>query len=225
MDSIRDQIPDAVFESVQKHLIVSGSRAEEGYPSGEEDEDTLTGDMFSAFRKPWTTQSVDGEEWRWRLTCRKLRGRGYLATEHWIGADGIVQVEIFTPNLTTRKGILFQAKKNWRYRDSRLLDQVRMMERVATGGSVVFNYSSDRYTAESGTQVLAHDGHPPKTVPRSIGHYLAEEFLLCKTGRFDTFYDWNSKRLVLSGDANPFLRLTPKFAASLQLSTIRNRAQ
>jgi len=92
--------------------VKAGHRAEEGFESTEEDEDSITGDFLRALRKGWTEPVIRDEvSWRWRLTTRKFRGRGELATESLIGADGIIQIEVTSPQgITFRKGLLFQAK-------------------------------------------------------------------------------------------------------------------
>jgi hypothetical protein len=152
------------------------------------------------------------------MTTRKFRGRGEFATEHLIGADGIVQIEIASPEgKGTRKGILFQAKKGWRHRDQELVGQVRAMETAALGGSAVFDYGPREYRAPSGMIVLESDGRPPQVRFRRLGEFLADEFLRCSVGRLDTYYDWDSKGLVLAGARPGLTRLHPHFLAAVQI--------
>jgi len=216
-DSIRSIIPDPVFRAISKHLVKAGHRAEDGFESVEEDEDSITGDFLRAIRKAWSKDEiVDRTKWRWRITTRKFRGRGELATEHFIGADGILQIELETPDGDTkRKGLLFQAKKEWRYRDRRLLDQVRLMEDTAPGGSAVFDYSAEAYRGYTPETILIGSGRPVDSDPKRLGEFLAEDFLGCRVGTSDVWYDWERKGLTLELPLG--IRLTPKFIAAIQV--------
>jgi hypothetical protein len=218
-ERIKDLLPRDIFESVSRHLVRSGHRAEEGFPSGEEEEDSLSGDLLRAFRRPWSRSiESDGARWAWRVTTRKFRGRGELATEALIGADGIIQIEIgVRGGKETRKGILFQAKKSWMHRDQKLVEQVRAMETAAPGGSAVFDYGPREYRAASGMNVLESDARPPQVHFRRLGEFLADEFLGCSVGRRDTYYDWDAKGLVLAGEGPGLFRLYPQFLAAIQI--------
>ncbi len=171
------------------------------------------------FRRPWSTPvEIDGSRWHWRVTTRKFRGKGELATESLIGADGIVQIEIIVPNgRMVRKGILFQAKKGWIHHDNVLIKQIRMMEEAAPGGSVVFDYGPEAYRAAPGTSILESDGRPTHDRLRRLGEFLSDDFLECTVGRYDTFYDWNAKSLILAGARPSFYKLYPHFLAAIQV--------
>lgn len=212
-------IPPSVYNSIERHLIRAGHRAQDGFPSGAEDEDTLTGDMFRSLRRGWTTTGLtNGERWGWRVATRKFRGHGEGATESLIGADGIVQIEIFSSStVLLRKGILFQAKKNWQHRDGNLAKQARLMERVAPLGSVVFNYEPDRYTAVPSTFVIGSEGSPAGMPIKRLGVFLGGDFLSCAVGRFDTYFDWDGAGLVFGGSLPEFAPLYPRFIAAIQV--------
>lgn len=212
---MKDALPDVVRRAIGAHLVRSGHRAEDGYPSGEEEEDALTGDLFRAVRRNWTRNvDIESGRWRWRIRTRKFRGRGELATEHLIGADGIVQIEVSTPDgALVRKGLLFQAKKGWRHRDQDLVVQVSRMETVAPGGSAVFDYSPHGYRAATGQATLVANGRPEAGITQRLGEFLAAQFLQCTVGRRDTFYDWERRELVLQGQSTP---LSPKFLLAIE---------
>lgn len=211
--------------AIAHHLILSGREAEDGFPSGEEDEDTLTGDLFRALRRRWSRSIAVGiDVWRWRITTRKFRGRGELATESLIGADGIVQVEVSASGSTVaRKGFLFQAKKRWHSRDQRLLAQVQLMERHAPGGSAVFDYTPEGYYATSGLRVLTADGRPSGSEATRLGEFLASEFLECTVGRRDTYYEWEHRALVLAGERHDPFRLSPQFLLAVQIERVNGQ--
>lgn len=218
---IKQILPIPVFKAISHHLVRAGRLSEEGFPSGEEEEDALSGDMLRALRHRRSQPIEDrGRTWQWQITTRKFRGRGELATESLIGADGIVQIEITQPDgQIFRKGVLFQAKKNWRHRDGNLLGQVKLMESHAPGGSVVFNYQPEHYTAVSSSEVVMADGNPTRVRPKRLGEFLANDFLNCFAGRQDTYYDWQLKGLVLAGQEVGFIRLHPQFLAAIQVDS------
>jgi len=114
------------------------------------------------------------------------------------------------------KGILFQAKKGWRHRNQELVRQIRAMETAAPGGSAVFDYGRE-YRAASGMIVLESDGRPPQVRFQRLGEFLVDEFLGCAVGRLDTYYDWDSKGLVLAGAGPGLIRLHPHFLAAVQI--------
>ncbi|MEK7833650.1 MAG: hypothetical protein AAB401_21365, partial [Acidobacteriota bacterium] len=196
---MRKLLPEQVYRDLSRHILRAGHKAEEGFPSGEEEEDSLTGDFLRAVRRAWSKDiQINGSVWRWRVTTKKFRGRGELATESLIGADGIVQVEVTSPDSTVaRKGLLFQAKKNWKHRSQELLAQVKKMESEAPGGSAVFDYASDAYRGFTAKAVLENDARPQIIGYRRLGEFLVDEFLECLVGRWDTYYDWDKKTLVL----------------------------
>lgn len=216
-NTIRDDIPDEIYRSIASHLIRSAHRAEDGYESVEEDEDSITGDFLRAIRKTWSKPtSVNEAIWRWRVTTRKFRGRGELATESLIGADGVVQVEVTTPEgEVKRKGLLFQAKNDWRHRDATLLEQLGLMQRAAPGGSAVFDYSSLAYRGFTPDLILRNNGRPGDSHPKRLGEFLAEDFLECHVGRRDLWYDWDRKGLTFELPLG--IQLTPKFLAAIQI--------
>lgn len=221
-DEIRDLLPAEVVRSISRHLIASGHRAETGFASNEEEEDSVTGELLGALRHRWSSVFQAGSVgWRWRVTTRKFRGKGELATESLIGADGIIQLEVANPGgQPVRKGILFQAKKGWRYRNGILLTQVLKMEAVAPGASVVFDYEPTGYRAAIGSAVAKSDGRPEQADLRRLGEFLGEEFLGCHVGRFDTYFDWDQSGMVLAGASPGFIRLYPQFLAAIQAEKI-----
>ena len=94
--------------------------------------------------------------WQWRVTYKKFRGRGQGAPEKETGADGVFQVEV-RPGETfviVPKGVLFQAKKVRGSGRSALIDQVEEMERIAPGGSAVFQFGPNGYIGVSGRDIL-----------------------------------------------------------------------
>ena len=47
-DRIASIIPDSLRRAISRHLVKAGHKAEEGFESTEEDEDSITGDFLRA---------------------------------------------------------------------------------------------------------------------------------------------------------------------------------
>lgn len=192
---MQDVIPPGVFRDIQTHLREQTAHAEQGWEAGSDEEDTLTGDFCGSLRTSgWVESRENGTRWQWRVTYKKLRGRGRDAPEKMTGADGVFQVEVRpsdTP-LFIPKGILFQAKKYQGSSRSDLITQVEEMERIAPGGSAVFEFGPDGYFGVSGRDVIVSQQIDPKRIPhpeRPLGSYLADEFLPCEAGLRGMYYD------------------------------------
>src|SRR4051812_40498839 len=107
-------LPNEVKVDIQKHLDAAIKRAVDGYESAAEDEDVMTGHLGGLLRigpqRVHVTQAeVDGD-WSWSIEYHKFRGRGDKATESFVGADGILELQVRRPNGVHRKAALFQSK-------------------------------------------------------------------------------------------------------------------
>lgn len=111
---IRQYLPDIIYTAIQSHLREGANSAERGWESGNDEEDTLTGDLGANLRRHWSNPvSINGHEWKWQVTYKKFRGRGPNALENLCGEDGIFQIEVENTETLeiTGKGLPFQAKK------------------------------------------------------------------------------------------------------------------
>lgn len=201
MKKIEDILPRQVFEAIQNHLRRKGHKAEHGWECASKNEDTLTGDLGANLRTDgWRGVKLsNGEGWRWRVTyCKFGSGRGKGAEEKHLGADGIVEVEVMRQKdgRIERKGMIFQAKKHGGYTKRKLTDQVKKMERISPGSSAVFVYGNDKYVAMNGRKHLDSKTKDLEDSYR-LGDFLAEDFLPCKTGKMDMYYDAIRKILIL----------------------------
>jgi len=204
---MREILPTPVFGSIQQHLRSGARRGELGWEAGEDDEDVLTGDLGSCLRRGWSRRvQVNGSAWRWRVTYKKFRGRGRGAAERMLGADGILQVEVedLRTGMVDLKGILFQAKKNWRSTNSKLVRQIELMEHIAPGGTVVLNYTREVYYAIDGPIVIRAEGKPELVAhPMRLGDYLADTFLPCSSGLRGLYYDSRRRILIIPRPSPP----------------------
>jgi len=202
---LRDVLPIVVLNSIADHLRARGLRAPQGWRSGQAHEDTLTGHLFATLETDgFITAISNSTVWRWRIGAQKFSSGSGLAVETPTGADGIIEVEVFRPDGTIeRKGLLFQAKKQWTHRDAGLVEQTLRMERISPNGSVVFSYSPSLYTATPGSEVLAADGRPSVVNTVAVGEFLADSFLPCVVGARAMHYD--AVRRILTVPTPPSL--------------------
>ncbi|HEV7857283.1 MAG TPA: hypothetical protein VGO91_01405 [Pyrinomonadaceae bacterium] len=145
-------IPEEVKESISSHPYASIAKAVEGYVSGSEEEDTLTGGLGENLRI--SNQKVDvpvGQEisgsWTWSITFHKFRGRGNNATENLLGADGIFELSVGRGDIqanTQKKCLLFQAKNQWQGSDKSLFEQCIKLS-TWREASFVLNYIPTDY--------------------------------------------------------------------------------
>lgn len=183
---MRDILPPAVYESVRKHLAARARVAIEGWESGADDEDVLTGDLGATLRTGWRSVHLRGASgWRWRVSYKKFRGRGPGAFEKSSGADGIFQVEITSETDKIFKGLLFQAKRT-RSSHAKLLLQVDRMEKIAENGSAIWFYEPSGYLALPGAAYLVA---PEYKVLEPLDSFLSETFLSCATGLRGMYFD------------------------------------
>ena len=127
---MEDILPESVLESLREHYYAGVTAAEIGYVHNAADEDAVTGALGQElFTKGIRFIEDNGRVYSWRAFHYKVGGRGEGAPEGWLGADGIFQLESLSAEGTVlrRKALLFQAKKEWRGTNKRLLDQVEKM--------------------------------------------------------------------------------------------------
>jgi len=197
---MRDLLPPPVFESIHNRLRDVGNSAASGWKSNKEEEDSLTGDLGRQLcigaQGPIY---VNGRPWQWSIQYKKFRGRGHGALESTIGADGIIQIEAKVRGIDHFKGVLFQAKKENRLRNSELREQVEKIEKAAPGGSAVILYSPTGYQAIKGSAYLnSEEGLVGPTRKRM--HPLAsffDDFLECRNGLRGMYYEAVRERLLL----------------------------
>jgi hypothetical protein len=196
-------IPEEVKDSISTHLYTSTARAVEGYMSGNEDEDTLTGDLGATLRIG--TQRVQvpptrevGGTWTWSITYYKFRGRGKGATENYLGADGILELSVQWNDRDDdeKKCLLFQAKNQWQGTDSSLLEQCMKLS-TWREAAFVLNYSPTDFEAYLLDDVIRSGGTKSQSIQAiSLGAFLSRHYLECLVGDTDLRYDASSRRLI-----------------------------
>ena len=182
-------MPPKLFEEIQKRLRTRSLIGEEGWYSGSDEEDTLTGDYCSSLRSSWKKRKFEKENWAWRITYKKFRSKGRDAEEKILGADGIVQLELINEQSKTleAKGLLFQAKKTGNRDWAKLKEQCESMEKIAKNCSAVFEYGEEQYVSYSARQLILSTAIDRTRI--RIGDYLADRFMACSVGKRGLYYD------------------------------------
>ena len=87
---------------------------------------------------------------------------------------------------------MFQAKKKNNKKQSELLEQVKKMEKIGSGSSAIFEYGKSGYKALDGKEIIDKDakaiGHE-RNKAEGLSNYIANNFLACKIGLIDLYYD------------------------------------
>ena len=193
---VADVLPEQVLALIAQQYRAGVEEAEDGFNDLCGDEDSLTGGLGQEIR-----HQVRGSAGRfaWSTSVKKLRGRGAGAPENRLGADGIIelQIEDCDGEVIYKKAVLFQAKKDWARKDKLLLAQIGKMEDAAPNGIVV-NYTDAGYFAYSASAVRNAEGSPAmlQDARRSLADMLANDFLECRRGSPNVYYDAARERIV-----------------------------
>lgn len=218
---MRDLLPNAVFDEIADQFRSATVDAVEDFEDNKADEDSLTGALASTLRRGVRGRARVGRAgYTWKTSLRKLRGRGRGAAEKIYGADAVLEIEVvdWAGEVVGRKLVPLQAKKNWRGTDRTLAKQCQRMDELP-GNSLAVDYRGEGYTAVRSEAVVAAGGSR-RAVPdhevRSLGDALAGEFLECRVGSRDLYYDPDREVMVFQGPTG--VRVVP-FGSSYRVKT------
>jgi hypothetical protein len=194
-------IPEAVKTSIKNHIVTAVNRAKEAFPSAYEDEDVFTGVLFGLLKIGPQRVIVQNDEingtWSWEIDFKKFGGRGKGATESILGADGVFELHLQNANSQVtekRKSLLFQSKLDWTTKDLKLYQQCARML-AWREASIVINYTYENLETFYIDSILKNLGQKPeKNLP--LEELLGSEFINCKIGDSDLFYDAIKKQLI-----------------------------
>lgn len=215
-------IPNTLMNEIAEHLRQGVKDGEGGFANARADEDTVTGDLGGCLRTKsgWVNGTYDGKKCRWRVQYTKFRGRGKGAEEKQLGADWIIEIEVedMTTGDMIRKGLLAQSKMEGKSIDP---SQCEKMEELTPGNSMVFEYGEDGYYSEPSSEALKNKGKHRKNRPNRsrLGESLAGDFLECRTGQRDLYYDAVRKILVTPKNNNTVTRLDVAQRLSIDIQT------
>jgi hypothetical protein len=175
--------------------------ATEAHASGQEDEDTLTGQFGAFLRTRRPRQVRDGRRtWTWSINYGKFRGRGPNATERIIGADGIIEFSLDDVEQHVKKASLFQAKTGRDTDLQRLLSQSILMTTWKEAAFVI-RYAPGGYTAfdlETALKLALGLPRPPET---PLDEFLTDSFIACTVGDSELHYE-PAERILRWRDTN-----------------------
>jgi hypothetical protein len=184
-----------VREIIGLHYRRGVEAAIEGYPQARADEDTVTGALGQALLGRGAFQLSDGRVVTWNTSYTRFGSGGRSdGAEPRYGADGIFEIQLTDDDgITTRKSLLFQAKKEaYTYGDARLRRQARQIASVP-GGAIVIDYRPGRFVAlDAGAIAGGRDGG---LVERDLADVLAEQFVVCTRGSSAYFFDPDAETL------------------------------
>jgi len=187
-------IPEPVRAAIVSHIDAAVGRAIGGYLSGNEDEDTLTGQLGANLRTGRHVVNANG--WTWSVEYTKFRGRGSGATEKFVGADGIFEIHVRHIEGEQRKALLFQAKNDW-HQDTKLVEQALLLS-TWREAAFVLNYTPTTIEAFRLDDVIRSGGDRSQaaTTSTTLSQFLGGEFLLCRVGDLYLAYDARNRILT-----------------------------
>jgi hypothetical protein len=196
-------LPRIVLDFIRDRYVAGVANAEVQYQNAAGDEDSLTGALGALIspsgpRHFWIGPATQIEV---QIDFRKLRGRGHNAPEKRFGPDGIFQLQISTNGVPSfRKGLPFQAKKNWKGRNRQLANQARAMQRNL-GGGIVVDYTPHGYAACPIAAAIESNGNRKAVAGlgqlHPLGQILASDFLECRLGIQGLYYDQQGEEFLV----------------------------
>lgn len=190
-------LPQQVKDAIKKHLDHAIEKAIKGFPSAYEDEDVLTGHLFGLMKIDEQVVEIDdveiGGKWKWSIDYKKFRGRGKNATESILGADGIIELNLFRDGRSESKTLLFQSKLDWKRKDKDLYVQCSKLL-TWLGAVTVINYTEDEFETYKVEDIFANHGEKPVNT-QPLKELLGGDFLNCTIGDGDLKYDPFTKTL------------------------------
>lgn len=185
---IQTYLPEEVRSSILLHVNSAVKAAVEAHESAQEEEDALTGQLgaFLRTRRPIEVV-VGGRTWVWAINYHKFRGRGPKATEHIIGADGLIEFSLDDVEQHIKKTCLFQAKVG-KADLQRLLAQSILLT-TWKEAAFILNFAPDGYTAlelDEALTLALRLGQPKGT---ALGEFLTDSFIACIVGDSELHYE------------------------------------
>ena len=198
--AMEDLLPEFVLESLRDHYYAGVTAAELGYGHHSRNENSVTGALGQALFTPGIRFiEIDGHAYRWRAFHEVLSSQGPGTAEHEFGGDGVFQLEVLDPegHVLRRKALMFQAKKEWRGANKKLLKQAEDMV-AYTPSAIVVDYRQTGFTGVAAVDVIEAGGNRrniPQERQKRLAEILGDEFVRCRRGQVGVF--WNPETQVL----------------------------
>lgn len=220
---MKDLLPQAVLDEIGRQYRSAVEMASHDFEDFAADEDSVTGALGQTMKNVVKgTITIGGREFGWSTTARKLRGRGANAPEKKIGADALVELEVWDTDGTMagQKLVAIQTKTEWTGKDRLLPGQAKKLSKLS-GGGIVVDFREGDYRAVEANVVARAKGdrrNVPDEKVRPFGDVLAGDFLECLVGSRDTYFDAEREILV-----EPGLRARPFTAKRRVLTKVSRR--
>jgi hypothetical protein len=193
-------LPEPVLDSLRDHYYAGVTAAELGYGHNSRNENSVTGALGQALFTPGVRFiEIDGHAYRWRAFHEVLSSQGPNTAEHEFGGDGVFQLEVVDRegHVLRRKALMFQAKKDWRGANKKLLKQAEDMV-AYTPSAIVVDYRKAGFTGVAATDVIEAGGNRrniPQERQKRLAEILGDEFVRCRRGQVGVF--WNPETQAL----------------------------
>lgn len=192
---MRDLLPGYVMSSLHDRFVAGVADAEAHFSIHEADEDAVSGALGQsiAMQTPVEFSGPQGN-FAVAITYKKIRGRGPGAPERRYGADGLFQISVRDQwgIVLRQKAVPYQAKMNWKGKNTDLYGQAMKMQKHFDSG-VVISFTERGYRACAASLAVATKGSLPQIEKLSgmsnLGQILGVDFLECRVGTIGLFFD------------------------------------
>lgn len=192
-------IPEPVRSDIRDHIDHGIAKAQSGFLSAHEDETSLIGALGESLRTETRTVVVVSRqteypgEWKWLINYTKFRGLGPNSTEKALGADGVFELNLFSPFRTEKKSLLFQSKIKNRNEGDLLEQSIKLS--TWREAAFVLVFAEDKYSAIPIDAVIESRGKLRKIEGIFLNKYLGTDFLNCTVGDDELNYDARKRQL------------------------------
>jgi ribosomal small subunit protein bTHX len=170
------KIPVTIINALKSHLSAQIKEAELNYRVNSNLENALTGALLERIEvREW----VYSEGWKWKINSKKLKD---TKEEQFVGADGIISINIEQNGRIDTKSILFQAKRKGHINNSEIKEQIDKMGEFLPNGNMIIIYTDNGYYAQIGSNYN-------KEANMFLTNFLFDVFLACKQGVWGKTYE------------------------------------
>jgi hypothetical protein len=180
-------LPPLVRQKISEQVKDATRAAAKNFDYNAADEDSLTGALVDKL-----ADRVNGalDDWSWSVRPYRVSSNLEEGGEGEIGADLIVQVDVYKGGINTaQKLVPIQAKKLWQGKDLKLAKQANDLC-AFPGSGIVADYRPGSYLAvraEVARDANANRASVPDDKVEDLGTVLGDHFLECRIGTRDGY--------------------------------------
>ncbi len=186
----------------------------------------MTGALGQALFTPGTRFiEVGGHVYRWRAFHEVLSSQGPNTAESEFGGDGVFQLEVLDEagRVVRRKALMFQAKKDWRGANKKLLKQAEDMV-AYTPSAIVVDYRRTGFTGVAAVDVIEAGGNRrfvPQERQKRLAEILGDEFVRCRRGSVGVFWNPETQALELETGVRVTRRVPIRHVMTTSVQQVR----